>query len=55
MKNIEALIADGGTITVGAVDDIECAATAADQHNALALDEADAHAVGAESMSQPRS
>ncbi len=37
MKNIEALIADGGEITVGAIGPIECAATAADGHNALAM------------------
>ena len=29
MKNIEALIADGGDITLGAIYPIECAATAA--------------------------
>ena len=32
MKNIEALIADGGDITTGAIYPIECAATAADSH-----------------------
>jgi hypothetical protein len=37
MKNIEALINDGGEITVGAIADIDCAATAADGHNALAM------------------
>ena len=37
MKNIEALIADGGDITLGAIGSIECAATAADGHNALAM------------------
>lgn len=37
MKNIEALIDDGGEITVGAIWPIECAATAADGHNALAM------------------
>ena len=37
MKNIEALIADGGDITIGAVYPIECAATAADGHNAIAM------------------
>ncbi|GAA4346037.1 hypothetical protein GCM10023165_30530 [Variovorax defluvii] len=37
MKNIEALIGDGGEITVGAIGSIACAATAADQHNALAM------------------
>ena len=37
MKHIETLIEDGGEITVGGVDDIECAATATDQHNALVM------------------
>ena len=37
MKNIEALIADGGEITIGAIYPIECAATAADGHNAIAM------------------
>ena len=37
MKNIEALIDDGGDITVGPIGPIECAATAADGHNALAM------------------
>jgi hypothetical protein len=37
MKNIEALIEDGGDITVGAMGSIECTATAADGHNALAM------------------
>ena len=37
MKNIEALIADGGEITVGSIASVECAATAADGHNALAI------------------
>lgn len=37
MKNIEALIEDGGDITLGAVGPVECAATAADGHNALAM------------------
>lgn len=37
MKHIDALIADGGTITIGPVDSIECVATAADQHNCLAM------------------
>ena len=37
MKHIETLIEDGGEITLGAVGDIECAATAADQHNALVM------------------
>ena len=30
MKNIEALIDDGGEITLGAIGGIDCAATAAD-------------------------
>jgi hypothetical protein len=37
MKNIEALIEDGGEITIGAIGPIDCAATAADGHNALAM------------------
>lgn len=37
MKNIEALIADGGDITLGAIHPIECAATAADGHNCVAM------------------
>ncbi len=37
MKHIEALIDEGGEITVGAIGSIECAATAADAHNALAM------------------
>ena len=37
MKHIEALIDDGSEITVGAVAGIECAATAADEHNALVM------------------
>ena len=36
MKHIEALIEDGGEITVGAIGS-ECAATAADGHNTLAM------------------
>lgn len=36
MKHIDALIADGGDITLGAVAPFECAATAADSHNCLA-------------------
>ncbi len=37
MKNIELLIADGGEITLGALAPHECAATAADESNALAM------------------
>lgn len=37
MKNIEALIADGGDITIGAIFPVECAATAADSHNTVAM------------------
>ena len=37
MKNIETLIADGGDITLGALPPHECAATAADGSNALAM------------------
>ena len=36
MKNIEALIDDGGEITLGRVSGTGCAATAA-EHNALAM------------------
>lgn len=34
---IEALIADRGDITIGAIDPIPCAATAADEHGTLAM------------------
>ena len=37
MKNIEALIADGGDITIGAIYPVECVATAADDSNAIAM------------------
>jgi hypothetical protein len=37
LKNIEALITEGGDITVGALPPHECAATAADGSNALAM------------------
>jgi hypothetical protein len=37
VKNIEALIDDGGEITLGAIYPIACAATASDAHNALAM------------------
>ena len=37
MKNVEALIADGGDITVGRFGVNDCAATAVDGHNALAM------------------
>jgi hypothetical protein len=37
MKNIEALIADGGDVTIGAIHPIECVATAADTHNTVAM------------------
>ena len=36
-KNIEALIDDGGEITLGALPPHECAATAADGSNCLAM------------------
>ena len=36
-KNIEALIDDGGEITLGALQPHECAATAADGSNCLAM------------------
>ena len=37
MKNIEALIDEGGEITLGAIGAIDCAATAANGHNSLAM------------------
>lgn len=37
MKNIETLITDGGHITLGAIYPVDCVATAADNHNALAM------------------
>jgi hypothetical protein len=37
MKNIEALIDDGGVITLGVLPPHECGATAADGSNALAM------------------
>jgi len=37
MKNIEALIDDGGDVTIGAIYPIKCAATAADGHNSVAM------------------
>jgi hypothetical protein len=37
MKNIEVLIGDGGDITIGAVFPVDCAATAADGHNTVAM------------------
>lgn len=37
MKHIEALIDDGGQITVGDIHGVGCAATAADGHNTLAM------------------
>lgn len=37
MKQIEALIEDGGEITVGDIHGVGCAATAADGHNTLAM------------------
>ena len=37
MKSIEALIADAGEITVGAITSVECAASATDGRNALAM------------------
>ena len=36
-KNIEALIEEGGEITLGALPPHECAATAADGNNCLAM------------------
>ena len=37
MKNIEALIAYGGNISIGALPPLECVAAAADDHNTLAM------------------
>jgi predicted RNase H-like HicB family nuclease len=37
MKHIEALIEDGGEITLGPLDPYGCVATAADHSNALAM------------------
>ena len=37
MKNIKALIADAGEITLGAIYPIECAATGTDGHNSVAM------------------
>jgi hypothetical protein len=38
MKNIEALIDDGGNVTLGSIGSFACVATAADDHNnALAM------------------
>jgi len=37
MKNIDALIADYGTISIGYLSPHDCVATAADQHNSLAM------------------
>jgi hypothetical protein len=36
MKNIHALVSDGGDITIGGIYPIKCAATAADSHNTVA-------------------
>lgn len=37
MKNIEALIDDGGEITMGYLPGVGCVATAADNHNTVAM------------------
>jgi hypothetical protein len=37
MKNIDALIEDGGEITIGQVGAEPCVATAADGHNVIAM------------------
>lgn len=37
MKNIEALVDDGGEITTGALPPFECVATATDGSNCLAM------------------
>lgn len=37
MKNIETLIDEGGTISIGRLSPFDCVATGADEHNALAM------------------
>ncbi|WP_088138651.1 hypothetical protein [Achromobacter xylosoxidans] len=37
MKNIEALIDEGGHISIGALETYECVAVASDHHNSLAM------------------
>ena len=37
MKHLEALFEDGGSISIGPVDTFDCVATAADDHNCLAM------------------
>jgi hypothetical protein len=37
MKHLEALIEDGGDITIGPIGAAPCAAAAADGHNAIAM------------------
>ena len=37
MKNIETLIDDGGSITVGALEPFDCVASAADDHTCFAM------------------
>ena len=37
MKNIEALIDEGGEITIGHLAGVGCVATAADDHNTVAM------------------
>ena len=37
MKNIEALINDGGEITLGAIGGIDCAASAANVYNSFVM------------------
>jgi hypothetical protein len=37
MKNIEALIDDGGEITMGYLPGVGCVATASDDHNTVAM------------------
>lgn len=37
MKHIEALIDDGGDITMGYLPGVGCVATAADDHNTIAM------------------
>lgn len=37
MNNIELLLLDGGSISIGAIDSFDCVAAAADAHNSLAM------------------
>lgn len=37
MKNIETLIDEGGTISIGRLSPLDCVAAASDEHNSLAM------------------